>query len=61
VYEVLIADAELRRMVARDAMADTIRDWIREAGLPTLLDGGLDLATREVTSLEEVARVTLFD
>jgi len=61
VYEVLTADAELRRMVARDAMADTLRDWIREAGLPTLLDGGLDLASREVTSLDEVARVTLFD
>ncbi|TWT98085.1 Type II secretion system protein E [Botrimarina colliarenosi] len=61
VYEVLPTDAELRRMVARDASSDALRDWIRTSGLPTLLHGGLDLATREVTSLEEVARVTLFD
>ncbi|QDT69044.1 Type II secretion system protein E [Planctomycetes bacterium MalM25] len=61
VYETLPADAELRRMVARDASSSELRDWIRESDMPTLLDGGLDLASREVTSLEEVARVTLFD
>lgn len=61
VYEALQADGELRRLVARDATSESLRDWIRESGLPTLLNGGLDLATREVTSLEEVARVTLFD
>ncbi len=61
VYEALPATAELRRMVARDASSNDLRDWIRDSKLPTLLEGGLDLAAREVTSLEEVARVTLFD
>lgn len=61
VYEALPADHDLRRMIARDASSSELRDWIRTSGLPTLLDGGLDLASREVTSLEEVARVTLFD
>lgn len=61
VYESLPADADLRRMIARDASSSELRDWIRESDMPTLLDGGLDLASREVTSLEEVARVTLFD
>lgn len=61
VYETLPADADLRRMIARDASSSDLRDWIRNSDLPTLLDGGLDLASREVTSLEEVARVTLFD
>ncbi|MEQ8847526.1 ATPase, T2SS/T4P/T4SS family [Botrimarina sp.] len=61
VYEVLPAEADLRRLVARDSTSEAVRDWIREAGFPTLLDGGLDLACRELTSLEEVARVTLFE
>jgi type II secretory ATPase GspE/PulE/Tfp pilus assembly ATPase PilB-like protein len=61
VYEVLPADSDLRRLVARDANNESLRDWIKAAKLPTLLTGGLDLAAREITSLEEVARVTLFD
>lgn len=61
IYETLPASVELRRLVARDASSNDLRDWIRNEKLPTLLDGGLDLATREVTSLEEVARVALFD
>jgi type IV pilus assembly protein PilB len=61
IYEVLPADGELRRLVARDATSDAIREWLRSSGHRTLLDGGLDLADREVTSLEEVARVALFE
>ncbi|MEN0109451.1 MAG: GspE/PulE family protein, partial [Planctomycetota bacterium] len=61
VYEVLPADSDLRRLVARDATAEGLREWHRESGLPTLHSGGLDLAERQVTSLDEVARVTLFD
>ena len=61
VYEVLTADADLRRIVSRDATTDSVREWLKESGRPTLLSGGLDLADREITSLEEVARVTLFE
>ena len=61
VYEVLPADHDLRRLIARDATSENLREWVRESGRPTLLTGGLALAEREVTSLEEVARVTLFD
>lgn len=61
VYEVLPADSDLRRMVSRDASSEALRDWIADSGMPTLLHGGLDLARREIASLEEVARVTLFD
>lgn len=61
VYEVLEADTEVRRLVARDSTSDSLRAWMREAKTPTLLDGGLALAERQETSLEEVARVTLFD
>jgi type IV pilus assembly protein PilB len=61
IYEVLPADTDLKRLVARDATSDAIREWLRSSGHRTLLDGGLDLADREVTSLEEVARVALFE
>ena len=61
VYEVLQADSDVRRVIARDATSGELKEWMREAKVPTLLSGGLDLAEREVTSLEEVARVTLFD
>ncbi|MEO1497067.1 MAG: GspE/PulE family protein [Planctomycetota bacterium] len=61
VYEVLVAQDELRHMIAADASSESLREWLREADRPSLLSGGLDLAERGVTSLEEVARVTLFD
>ncbi len=61
IYEVLAADTELRRIISRDATTDSVRKWLYDSGRPTLLSGGLDLADREVTSLEEVARVTLFE
>lgn len=61
VYEVLTAQQELRQMIAEDASSDRLRSWLRDQDRPTLLSSGLDLAERGVTSLEEVARVTLFD
>lgn len=61
IYEVLPAKSELRRMIAQEAEMETIRDWVKQQHLPTLLGGGLALAEREETSLEEVARVALFE
>ncbi len=61
IYEVLPADADLRRLIAREAHLETITNWVREQEYPTLLKCGLELAEREETSLEEIARVALFD
>ena len=61
VYEVLEANADARRLVARDETSDGLRQWMRESESPTLLEGGLELAALQRTSLEEVARVTLFE
>ncbi|MGI9456740.1 MAG: GspE/PulE family protein, partial [Aeoliella sp.] len=61
IYELLPATSELRQMIAADADQEVVRQWFREQKYPTLLDGGLELAKQEVTSLEEVARIALFD
>ncbi len=61
IYEVLPSDPELRRLIARDAPVDAIRQWLVDNGHHTLLEGGLRLAEMEQTSLEEVARVAFFE
>ena len=52
---------ELRRMISDEAHLEDIRGWAREKGLHSLLASGLAMAEQEITSLEEVARVALFD
>jgi type IV pilus assembly protein PilB len=61
IYEVLPSEPELRRLIARDAPGDELRNWLIENGYQTLLQGGLRLAELEETSLEEVARVAFFE
>ncbi|MCA9268848.1 MAG: Flp pilus assembly complex ATPase component TadA, partial [Planctomycetales bacterium] len=61
IYEVLAGHPSLRRMIADGVDLDEIRQWSREQGNRSLLQSGLALAEQEKTSLEEVARVALFD
>ncbi len=61
IYEVLTANNEIRRFIADGAPVDMLRQWMREQGARTLLEAGLQLAEQEITSLEEVARVALFE
>jgi type IV pilus assembly protein PilB len=61
IYEVLPSNAELRRMVGDGANLEQVRDWFRAEGLPDLLHCGLQLAEKETTSLEEVARVAFVE
>ena len=61
IYEVLPTNAELRRLVGEGATLETVRDWFRKEQLPDLLQCGLQLAEKEVTSLEEIARVAFVE
>ncbi len=61
IYEVLPANADLRRFIAQEAGMETISQWVNEQNYPTLLRSGLELAEREESSLEEIARVALFE
>ena len=61
IYELLPAESQLRSLVARQASLEEVERYCREQKLPTLLQGGLELAKREMTSLDEVARVAMFE
>ena len=61
IYEVLPSNPELRRLISRDAPLETVREWYHEQQFPSLLQGGLRLAEKEETSLEEVARIVFVD
>jgi type IV pilus assembly protein PilB len=60
-YEVLLATPEFREMIAHDCSLDHIRQWYRSQGGRTLFDEGLQLAEKEMTSLDEVMRVAFFE
>ena len=61
IYEVLVLDTRLRELIARDADLETLRQAFRQKGGRTLLEEGLRLAEREMTSLDEVLRTTFFE
>lgn len=57
VYEIMLADQHLRELISREASVEMVRRWFKTKGGSTLLDCGMNLAEREITSLEEVSRV----
>ncbi len=61
IYEVLPANADVRRMIADQAPLETIRDWFQAQNFPTLLSGGIRLAEQDVSSLEEIARIAFVE
>jgi len=58
---VMLADQHLRELSSRDTNVDRVRRWFRTQGGASLLDCGMDLAEREVTSLDEISRVAFAD
>jgi type IV pilus assembly protein PilB len=58
---VFLATRELREMIARNPDLESIRKWHRRQGGVSLLEAGIRIAEEGLTSLEEVARVALFD
>ncbi|MCA9225261.1 MAG: Flp pilus assembly complex ATPase component TadA, partial [Planctomycetales bacterium] len=61
IYEVLLMDPTLRGLVVAEASLEQVRDCYREQGGKSLLESGLELAERELTSLDEVARVAFVE
>lgn len=61
IYELLVMNEELRRLLMRCADAATLEQAARRAGLRTLHEEGLRQALSGMTSLEEVLRVTRGD
>lgn len=62
IYEVMASTPALRSLlVSSQCDPDAIRAWSRRVGHRTLLDNALELAERQVTALEEAARVAFFE
>ncbi|MBM3255759.1 MAG: type II/IV secretion system protein [Candidatus Omnitrophica bacterium] len=59
IFELLVMDEEIRRMVNERKSADLIRKSAIASGMKTLLDDGIDKARRGLTTLDEVLRVTV--
>ena len=61
IYEVLSVTREMRELINREAGLEALRDQIKLSGSATLLDAGIQKAEEGQTSLDEVARVALFE
>jgi type II secretory ATPase GspE/PulE/Tfp pilus assembly ATPase PilB-like protein len=61
IYEVLPAPRELRELIVADPNVERIREWHRRQGGTSLLEEGIGLAERGLTSLDEVLRVAWSD
>jgi general secretion pathway protein E len=58
IYEMLLVDDALRRLVHDRASEQALRDYALAHGMRTLRDDGLRWVRQGVTSLEEIVRVT---
>ncbi len=61
VYELLVADATLRKMCAEQASTGDIREYALAHGMTSLRQSGYGKALRGETSLEDVLRITRGD
>ena len=58
IFELLVVEDELRKLILRNADANEIRDAARKHGMKTLLEDGADKVKAGITTLSEVFRVT---
>ncbi len=58
IYEVMVIDSEMQKMVNNGASETTIRNYLSEIGWKTLRQKALDIVDRGESTLEEVLRVT---
>jgi len=58
IYEVMVIDPEIRRLIQKSASEVDMRLYLAESGWRSLRDKALDLVERGESTLEEVLRVT---
>ena len=57
IYELLIVDDDIRKLVVEKASSDKVRKVAVEKGMHTLMDDAMDKIKKSVTTPEEVLRV----
>lgn len=58
IFEVMVLDAEMKRIIQEDATEATMRTYLAECGWRTLRDKALDVIEQGESTLEEILRVT---
>ena len=58
IFELLVIDENIRKMIDKKTSADEIRKKAIQAGMRTLREDGLNKAKQGLTTLEEILRVT---
>jgi type IV pilus assembly protein PilB len=58
IYEVMLTDAEMKRLIEKSAAEAEIRTYLAQTGWRTLREKALDVVDRGESTLEEVMRVT---
>ena len=61
IYELLIVDEAIRRLIIRKASADEIKAQAQKTGMQSMRADGIKKAEKGITTLEEVLKVTLED
>ncbi len=58
IFELLVVDDEIRKLILKNADANQIRDTAKQFGMKTLLEDGAEKIRAGTTTLSEVLRVT---
>ncbi len=58
IYELMIPDEQIRKLIANKAALDEIRQAVLKTGMKTMREDGLEKVGKGLTSQEEVLRVT---
>ena len=59
IYELLVVDEEIRKLIMQKATAKMIKNAAKNRGLTTLLEDGLNKVFAGITTLEEVVRCSM--
>ena len=58
VFELLVVDEEIRKLILRNADANELRQMARRQGMKTILEDGIAKVGKGITTLSEIYRVT---
>lgn len=58
IFEILVANKDIRKLIAKKASEDMIMEFARSQGMKTLFDDGLLKVMKGITTIEEIMRIT---
>ena len=58
IFEFLVMDDDIRKLILKDVDSNRIREMARENGMRTLMEDGVEKIKNGITTLSEILRVT---